>query len=163
MPRFKPLAKLERSALADLFKNTLSRIPTVTGQLLYLAGLRDQNSGVYRHHGLAATFGRDESARALRESHRSIFQTWLNLPFADKNSDLREYLSALDDPQEEVVAYWLQSGTYRTYVPPGAMEVETELFCQDLETLLELLKNEAIRRRLHSGGDARDQDSSPLA
>ena len=77
------------------------------------------------------------------------------------SSDL--YLSALEEPQELVAAYWLQSGTYRSFGPPGAMEVETELFFRDLETLLELLKNEAIRRRLHSGGDARDRDSSPLA
>lgn len=162
MPRFKPIAKLERSALADLCKHTLSRIPTLSGRLVYLATLRDVNSGTYKHHGLATAFGRDEAVRALRDSHQAAFQGWLNLSLAEKNEDLAEYLRALDDPQEEVAEHWLRSGVYRTYVPASAREMETELFCRDLETLLHLLKNEAIRRRQRSAADARDQDSSRL-
>ena len=61
---------LEHNAMADLWKNTLSQIPTAYGRLSYLASLRDPNSGIYRHHGLAAMFGRDESSRALRQSQR---------------------------------------------------------------------------------------------
>jgi len=163
MPRFKPMAKLERNALADLCKHTLSHIPTVSGRLVYLATLRDVNSGAYRHHGLATAFGRYEAARALRESHQAIFQEWLNLTLAEKNEDLREYLMALADPPEEVVAHWLRSGVYRSYVPATARDAETELFCHDLETLLQLLQNDAIRRRLRSAADALDRDSSPLA
>lgn len=162
MPRFKPMAKLERSALADLCKHTLSHIQTMTGRLVYLATLRDVNSGTYRHHGLSTAFGRDEAVRALRESHQATFQGWLNLSLAEKNEDLREYLIALDDPQEEVVEHWLHSRVYRSYVPASAREAETELFCRDLETLLQVLKNDAIRCRLRSAGGARDQDSSPL-
>jgi hypothetical protein len=161
MPRFKPMAKLERNALADLCKHTLSHIPTLSGRLVYLATLRDVNSGAYRHHGLAAAFGRDEAARALRESHQATFQGWLKLSLAEKNEDFREYLIALADPQEEVVEHWLRSGVYRSYVPATAREVEAELFCHELETLLQLLKNEAIRLRLRSAGDARALDSSP--
>jgi len=160
MPRFRPTAKLERSALADLCKHTLSRIPTVSGRLIYLATLRDLNSGTYRHHGLITTFGRDEAIRALRESHQAAFQTWLNLPLAEKNEDLRSYLMALDDSQEEIVEHWLRSGVYRSYVPASAITAETSLFCADLETLLQLLRNDAIRRQSRSGDDVRDQGSS---
>src|ERR1700722_18800346 len=120
MPRFRPPAKLERSAAADLWKHTLSQIPTLSGRLVYLATLRDVNSGAYRHHGLAAAFGRDEAARALQESHQATFQGWLNLSLAEKNEDLREYLMALADPQEEVVEHWLRSAVYRSYVPATA-------------------------------------------
>lgn len=163
MPRFRPTARLERSALADLCKHTLARIPTASGRLIYLATLRDVNSGTYRHHGLIAAFGRDEAVRALRESHQATFQAWMNLSLAEKSEDLQEYLRSLDDPQEEVVEYWLQSGVFRSYVPAFAMEMETDLFCRDLETLLELLRGEALRRRLRSAGDVRDQGSSQLA
>jgi len=163
MPRFKPTAQLERSALADLWKHTLSRITTVSGRLVYLASLRDVNSGTYKHHGLMAAFGRDESVKALRQSHQEAFHAWLCLPLAGKSADLREYLLALDDPQEEVVEHWLQSGVYRSYVPGSAEEMEIDLFCRDLEMLLELLRNEAIRRRRLSGGDGPDRGSSILA
>ena len=63
---------LERTATADLFKNTLSRIPTVFGRLAYLASLRGPDSGVYGHHGLTLMFGREESKRALARSHHTF-------------------------------------------------------------------------------------------
>lgn len=163
MPRFRPMAKLERSALADLWKYTLSRIPTACGRLAYLASLRDPQSGAYKHHGLIASFGRDEAVRALRDSHQKEFQEWLKLPLAEKNEDLRDYLIALDNPQDEVVDYWVKSGIYRSYVPAGALPVETDLFCRDLETLLAFLKHDALRRRQRSGGELRDLDSSQPA
>jgi hypothetical protein len=163
MPRFRPTAKLERSAPADLWKHTLSRIPTVSGRLIYLATLRDGNSGAYKHHGLTTAFGRDEAVRALKESHQATFRLWLSLSLAEKNGDLRDYLRALDDPQEQVVEHWLQSGIYRNYVPPNVLHAEGALFCSDLETLLRLLRNEAITRRSHSGADGLDRDSSPPA
>jgi hypothetical protein len=134
----------------------------VTGQIIYLATLRDLNSGTYRHHGLIAAFGRDEAVKALRESHQAAFQQWLNLPLPEKNDDLRDYLRALEDPHEEIVTHWLQSGVYRGYVPASAIKAETDLFCRDLETLLELLRNEAIRRQSRSAAETQDQGSSPL-
>jgi hypothetical protein len=163
MPRFRPTAKLERSALADLWKHTLSRIPTVSGRLIYLAGLRDLNSGTYKHHGLFTAFGREEAGRALRESHEDTFRTWLNLPLAEKSDDLKEYLIRLDNPHEEVVKHWLQSEIYRSYVPATARGAETELFCGDLKTLLQFQEHDAIRLRLRSAGEVRDQESSPRA
>jgi hypothetical protein len=163
MPRFRPTAKLERSALADLCKYTLSRIPTVSGRLTYLATLRDLNSGTYRHHGLIAAFGRDEAVKALRESHQAAFHEWLNLNLSQKTVDLQDYLMTLEDSHEEIVEHWLQSKVYRSYVPASAIKAETDLFCYEIEMLLELRRNEAIRRRQRSAADVRDQGSSQLA
>jgi hypothetical protein len=157
------MAKLERNALADLCKHTLSRIPTVTGQLIYLATLRDVNSGTYRHHGLITAFGRDEAVRALRESHQAAFQSWLNLSLAEKNDDLSGYFRTLDDSQEQVVEHWLKSAVYRNYVPSSAIKAELDLFCRDLEILLELRRNNALTRQSRSAGDALDRGSSQLA
>ena len=143
MPRFKPKAVLERSAINDLWKNTLSRIGTVYGRLTYLASLRDPNSGAYKHHGLSAVFGREESGRALRESHENAFVEWLRLSLAEKYDDLRQYLAPLEDPWDVVVEHWLRSGVFRTIAPSAARPVETELFCHDLEALLETFRHSA--------------------
>jgi hypothetical protein len=128
---------LERSATADLFKNTLSRIPTLFGRLAYLASLRDSNSGVYRHHGLASIFGRDESRKALSQSHQTVFQEWLNLPLADKKDDLSAYLNGLDDPRPEVLDHWASLRPYLGYMPASARVSERELFCAEFDVLLE--------------------------
>lgn len=141
MPRFRPKSALERSAAADLWKHTLSRLPTISGRLTYLAGLRDSNSGIYRHHGLSDVFGRDESARALRDSHEQTFLEWLSLTMEEKNGDLGRYLDALEDPASTVVEHWLSSRIYETFVPVSAHEMERALFCRDLEALLETIRN----------------------
>src|SRR5690348_10217431 len=119
MPRFRKSA-LERSAAGDLWKHTLSQIPTAYGRLSYLASLRDINSGIYRHHGLAAMFGREESSKALRESHEESFREWLNLPLRDKKHDLMQYFAGLDDPMNIVVEHLADSGIYRHQIPARA-------------------------------------------
>jgi hypothetical protein len=139
VPQFRPKVMLERSAIADLFKNTLSKIPTVFGQLGYLAALRDPDSGVYRHYGLAAIFGRDESRKALAASHERVFREWLNLSLAKKRADLLEYLEGLRDPKPAVLRHWARNRTYRSYLPASARESDRQLFFQEFEVLLETL------------------------
>ncbi len=139
MPRFKPKGVLERSASGDLWKNTLSRIPTIYGRLVYLASLRDANSGVYRHHGLMAMFGRDESAKALRECHKSLFEEWLNVPMAEKYAEFLNYLNSLDESPALVLEHWMRA--YSSLIPDGAGKPQVELFSRDLDALLEILRN----------------------
>jgi hypothetical protein len=153
MPRFKPKGVLERDALADLWKHTLSQIPSIYGRLAYLASLRDANSGYYRHHGLSAAFGRDESGKALKESHERTFLEWLNLPLAEKSVDLNVYMQALDDEQRVVARNWLRSGHHKMQAPDRASRAQKAHFQQELETLLEMITNQA-------GAEPRSPDSS---
>ena len=130
---------LERSAKASLYKYTLSRIPTAYGRLSYMASLRDQNSGKYRHHGLFSTFGRKEGTEALENSHAEEFQLWNALSLEDKHGDLRSYLESLEDTEKTVLLHWAQTRVFRSYVPSGASEAEKELFSREIETLLTVL------------------------
>jgi len=131
---------LAGSASADLFKNTLSRIPTLFGRLAYLASLRDTNSGVYNHHGLASLFGREESRRALGQTHAQMFEQWLKLPLANKREDLVEYLAGVQPSPCEVVDYWTKSGIARSYLPSSAREAEKQLFTREFAVLVQTLK-----------------------
>ena len=139
MPRVKGRGSLERSAAADLFKHTISRIPSVFGRVFYLAGLRDTNSGIYRHHGLSATFGRQESIDALAASHYRCFQEWLQMPLAAKHADLFEYFGPLEESAADIVKHWRNSRIYLTYMPDSATDAERELFVKELEILFDLV------------------------
>jgi hypothetical protein len=141
MPRFKPKGVLERDPLADLWKHTLSRIPSVFGRLAYLASLRDPNSGLYRHHGLSLSFGREDSARALQDSHKKVFGEWLNFPLAPKSSDLAEYLAGLEDDSAVVAATWLRNGHFRQLAPDQATRAQRLQFEHELGTLLSMIRN----------------------
>ena len=143
MPRFRPKGMLERNALADLWKHTLSQIPSVYGRLVYLASLRDANSGIYRHHGLSAAFGREESLSALRKSHEDTFREWLRLPLSDKSADLITYFQNVDENPRQVVTYLARATPYLTQVPDAASRAQRRQFKMEMEILLELLKNDS--------------------
>jgi hypothetical protein len=143
MPRFRPKGMLERNALADLWKHTLSQVPSAYGRLVYLASLRDPNSGIYRHHGLSAAFGREESLSAMRKSHEDTFRDWLNLPLSAKNEDLITHFQNLEENPRQVVTYLARAAPYLSQVPDSASPAQRRQFKMEMEILLELIKNDS--------------------
>lgn len=141
MPQFRPKAMLERTAAADLVKNTVSKIPTIFGRLAYLASLRDPNSGIYYHHGLGAIFGRDQSRKALAETHENVFHQWLSMALEEKYVDLQQYLAALEEPSISVLAHWSNNQAYRGYYPSSARKSEKELYFGSMEMMRSILNS----------------------
>ena len=133
---------LERDAISDLWRNTLSQIPSVFGRLVYLAALRDVNSGQYEHHGLALIFGQGEADRALRRTHIQTFSEWLCFNIEQQKADLELYLSALYDGRSRVVETWLRLEPFRSLAPSSATKAEADLYLSDFRLLLELLRHE---------------------
>ncbi len=142
MKRLTNRGGLERDAISDLWRNTLSQIPAVFGRLVYLAALRDENSGRYQHHGLALVFGEAEADRALRRSHVQTFSEWLCFNLEQQMADLTLYLSSLTDERRRVIETWLRLEPFRALVPSSATRAENELYRSDFRILLGLLKNE---------------------
>jgi hypothetical protein len=134
---------LERNALADLWKHTLSQIPTTYGRLVYLASLRDANSGTYRHHGLSAAFGREESLGALRKSHEDTFREWLGLPLSAKSADMISHFQSLEDNPRQVVTYLARGTPYLSQAPDSASPAQRRQFRTEIEILLDLIKNDS--------------------
>lgn len=130
----------DRSAAADLWRNTISQIPTVFGRLVYLASLRNPNSGCYEHHGLALVFGEDEANKALKNSHAAVFAEWLSFNIEQQKADLDLYLSGLFEDKRVVIETWLRLAPYRNLLPASVRGLERRLYIADFTALLELLK-----------------------
>jgi hypothetical protein len=139
MSRLTSNAILDRSAAADLFRNTLLRIPTVFQRLAYLASLRDPDSGIYSHHGLVSLYGQTETRKALSQSHKGAFQDWLNLSLAEKTEDVRRYLRGLDDRVARVPEHWREAALHGRFLPDDVREGEKAFFLHEFEILLEIL------------------------
>lgn len=133
---------LRLNAAADLWRNTLSQIPCLFGRLVYLAGLRNPNTGQYEHHGFAARFGDEEAHRVLRDSHRETFEAWLSLPLKEQRADLQVYLHSLETDRRTVIEAWLRLRSYHAIFPADAHDAEIQLHVANLDALLELLRNE---------------------
>ncbi|MGE5488006.1 MAG: hypothetical protein ACM3ZB_09340 [bacterium] len=142
MNRMQPKGALDRGAAADLWRRTLSQVPTLFGRLAYLASLRDSNTGRYEHFGLSQAFGEIEADRVLRESHEQTFSEWLCQPLEMQQADLDQYLSELKGERAAVLATWMRLAPYRNLPPSSARDVEKRLFLADLETLLAIMRNQ---------------------
>jgi hypothetical protein len=130
----------DRSAAADLWRNTISQIPSVFGRLVYLASLRNPNSGSYEHHGLALVFGEDEANKALKTSHSAVFAEWLSFNLEQQKADLDLYISALFEDKRVVIENWIRLAPYRNLLPASVRGVERRLYIADFTALLELFK-----------------------
>jgi len=131
----------ERGAAADLWRKTLSQIPSVFGRLIYLSSLRSQ-SGAYEHHGFAQAYGMASAQAALLASHEQAFATWLTFGLEQQKADLDLYLSGVIADREAIIEIWLRVSPYRNLIPATARDSERRLFTADFNALLELLRRE---------------------
>jgi len=135
-------AQGQHKAAAELWKHTLSQIHCLFGRLVYLSSLRDGNTGLYQHHGLALVLGVEQAGKTLEASHVDCFREWLALTLKDQHADLSLYFSEQDAELKVIVGTWSRLASYRNLIPAAATGVERQLFLSDLETLLAMLKNE---------------------
>ena len=122
-----------RTRGTDAWRKALSQIPTVFGRLVYLASLRNPETGGYSHALLSQAMNEEEADRLLRQAHHQVFFQWLTFNLADQKTDLDEYFSENG---------LLSVAEYRDLAPRSARGVERQLYFSDLETLLELRKAE---------------------
>ena len=144
---------MDRSAVEDLWRVTLSQIPSLLGRLVYLSSLRDPNTGLYSHQGLAQRFHAAAADVAIRESHEAAFEQWLLLKIADQREDCELYWSSLLEDRSRVVEMWIRTENYRAMFPASASPAQRADFSGHMEILLEWLRN------VYAGG-ANDRDAS---
>ena len=142
MKQFDRKFSLERGAGSDLWRHTLSQVPSLFGRLVYLCSLRDPNTGSYQHYGLAQVFGAEAANRVLCESHEQSFGSWICLTLEQQKADLDLYLSGLSGNRCTILDTWIRLQPYRNLVPSTTRQVERELYMTDLDAILGLLKNE---------------------
>ena len=143
---------MERRAVEDLWRVTLSQIPSLLGRLVYLSSLRDPNTGLYAHHGLASRFSAQEADEAMRQSHERGFNQWLSLNLTEQREDCELYWSSLLEDRRLVAQMWVQTESYRTLFPASASPAQRVDFSSHMEIMLEWLRN------LYGGG-ARNRDA----
>lgn len=123
-----------------LWQNTLSRIDSVFGRLVYLSSLCNQNSGRYEHFGLTQIYGSKETDRAMREAHRKAFSEWLCFSLREQLLELEDYLGSPAVDRRLVLRAWECPATYHSLVPPDAGDAERQLFLCDFEMILAVMR-----------------------
>jgi hypothetical protein len=130
---------LERSADSDLWRHTLSQIPTLIGRLVYLSALRSPITGKYEHHGFALLFGDSEADRAIRVSHRKTFGEFLTASLEEKVEDIESYLRSTGEVPRDIVRHWAKSDIWTAFVPSNTLSAEKSLFSSEMRNSIRVL------------------------
>jgi hypothetical protein len=133
----------ETDGTEALWLRDLSRIETSYGRLVYLAGLRNQDTGRYEHYG--STAGSPSSliaSRTLKRIHETIFKDWVTFPLERKKADIESYIASLDQvDRAALIDAWLRLTPYKNLVPAAIQGPERQKHVSDIETIIGLLKN----------------------
>src|SRR5579872_5370050 len=119
----------------------LNDLPNDLTRMLFLASLRDCNSGRYLHPQLSQRVGVEEADRALGVCHQQIFRNLLNTPASGYALQLEEYIRYTRADRSVVLDTWQSLQAYRSTVPVHASELYCELFCLNIELALTILKD----------------------
>ena len=127
-----------------LWLRDLSCIETYYGRLVYLAQLRNPDTGRYEHYGSTpGTTSNLIASRSLKRIHETIFRDWVSFSLERKKKEIESYITSVDEEgkPELLVDAWLRLEPYRNLVPASVQGPERQRHISDIETILGLLKN----------------------
>jgi hypothetical protein len=131
----------EQEGYDETWVKDLSQIGTSYGRLVYLAGLRNPDTGRYEHYG-SQTTARANVSRALKRVHEAIFNEWVSYPLERKKFDIESYIAGIDQVEKtELIDAWLRLTPYKNLVPGSIQGPERQKHISDFEAILGLLRN----------------------
>jgi hypothetical protein len=115
-----------QKATEDVRLRTLAKIPRILDRFIYLASMRDYNTGLYYHEGLASRFSPEIACEALADCHREAYRQLISCSLKDLVSQLEGYMDSAQIPPRDFLSAWKGLEPYRVAVP-----VESDAFSAD--------------------------------
>ncbi|HTZ72655.1 MAG TPA: hypothetical protein VMB47_01935 [Candidatus Aquilonibacter sp.] len=134
-------------AAEDLRRRTLAQIGRPLDRLIYLASMRDYNTGLYYHDGLASKFGDDVACEAIAECHREAFHELVSLPLEVLVGQMESYMKTMQTAPSDFLAMWKGIEPYRVAVPVGADQLAIEFLFSNFRIALSILGERLHGRR----------------
>lgn len=129
-----------RAAAEDLRRRTLAKLPRALDRLIYLASMRDYNSGAYHHAGLAAHFTEEAASEAIAGCHREAFRQLLSASLEEIVQQLEGYVASSGVIPADFVGTWSGMEPFRVAVPAETDSLAADFFCSNLRFALAILE-----------------------
>jgi hypothetical protein len=145
-----------RRVTEDFQQHSLARIEGSFARLIYLASLRDHNTGRYHHYGLETRFASEAVDEGLRRCHAEVFTDLLTLSLQHQTQDLLRFFASLKTERARLVEVWQQLRAYQILPPQDCRPLARELFSKNVEVILEVLRQTELWELLdepHSDSD----------
>ncbi len=143
----------------DFEQHTLSELKGHFSQLVYIASLRDYNTGRYHHYGLETRYPSEAVDEGLRRCHTRIFDELIALSLQEQTEDLLDFFEPLKEDHARLVNVWKRLKSYQILPPEDCHPLARELFEKNTEVILRILRETDLWPLLHD--PHRDADDLP--
>jgi hypothetical protein len=124
----------------DVLRALRVSLPNDLSRLIFLAILRDNNSGHYYHPEVAQRFSVEVADRAMLACHHEIYAQVVALPLEDLTDQLDVYMATVPAPKERLIESWTKLRAYRATIPMDADSISTEIFFMKIEVAVAILE-----------------------
>jgi hypothetical protein len=143
--------------IRDFEERTLVGLEGSFSQLVYLASLRDYNTGRYHHYGLESRYSPKAIDAGLHQCHVRVFEELVALPLKEQTEDLLSFFESLKEDKARLVVVWKRLRSYQILPPEDCHPLAQELFDKNIEIMLRILRETELWPLLHdSHGHADD-------
>jgi hypothetical protein len=129
------------AAAEDVRRRTLAQIDRPLDRLIYLASMRDYNTGFYYHDGLASRFPQEVVCEALAQCHRQAFRDLVGTSLKDLVSQMDAYIASTHTSPDDLIAAWKKLEPYRVAVPVDSDVLTTDFLFSNLKIALAILES----------------------
>jgi hypothetical protein len=134
------LQQATAKAAEDLDKNTLKEMPGRFSRLVYLASLRDYNTGRYHHYGLETRYPAKAVDAGVHQLHVKVFEELVSLPLEDQTHDLIGFFQSLREDRTRLIETWRRLRSYQVLPPDNCHPLARQLFDKNIEVVLSVLR-----------------------
>ena len=127
-------------AADDLRRRSLVGYPRPLDRLIYLASMRDYNTGLYYHDGLASRYSAEVACEAMADCHREAFRQLVANSLEELVEQLEAYMASTRTSPTDFVTAWKGLEPYRVAVPVESDPLSAQLLFSSFKIALAILE-----------------------
>jgi hypothetical protein len=130
-----------QQAAEDFRRRSLSELSRPLDRLIYLASMRDYNTGLYYHDGLASRYSQEVACEALADCHREAFRQLVGCSLEELVSELQGYMVSTHTGPAEFITAWRGLEPYRVAVPVESDPLSAQFLFSSFKIALAILES----------------------
>ena len=129
-----------QQAAEDFRRRSLSNMRPLD-RLIYLASMRDYNTGLYYHDGLASRFSAEVACEALSDCHREAFRELVGCSLEELVAQMETYMASTHTSPVDFLNAWRGLEPYRVAVPVESDPLAAQFLFSSFKIALAILES----------------------